>query len=139
MTSIGITAILGTLFLLYSSVLWWEEKRNNRLFFGGLRSRLDYGIVLLSKRISSTFQILLKRTVTLSWYYSLHALLRLLLRFIAGLYFAVEQMFINNRNKARQIRRTQNNSHLAALSEHQKETALTEKEKKKRKDKALKG
>lgn len=139
MTGIGITTILVTVFTLYSVLLWWEEKRTSRLFLGGLRNKVDGLVISANQKINQTYNYLIKRTVTLSWYYSLHALLKFLLHFIAGLYFAVEQIFINNRNKARQIRRIKNNSHLTALSEHQKETALTEKEKKKRKDKALKG
>jgi len=138
--SVFVVTIVSTVaYIGYSILLLVEEKRDDRLVLKGARQKFDEYIVRLSSHINNFLHYVSKRIITLSWYYSLHALLKLALKFLASLYFSVEQMLINNRNKARQIRRSQRSSHLTVISEHQKETALTETEKKRRKDKALKG
>ncbi len=139
MSVFAVTIASTVAFIGYSILLLVEERRGDRSVLKGVRQVLDGQIIRLSTRASDVLHYVSKRVITLSWYYSLHALLKFVLKFLAGLYFSVEQMLINNRNKARQIRRSQRNSHLTMISEHQKETALTETEKKRRKDKALRG
>ena len=80
--------------------------------------------------------------ITLSWYYSLHAFLKLILHFLAGVYTVIEAILHRNRDRARVIRTERKralNSHLTVLAEHKIETKLTDSQKKKRKDAALRG
>jgi hypothetical protein len=138
--SVAVAAIVSTTALfVYSLVVYFEERRGSRLMLSNSRAFLDKKMVQLWKTICHTSDYILHRVITLSWYYSLHTILKLSLKAIAGIYFAVEQILINNRNKARQLRRLSTTSHLSAISQHQKETTLSEKEKRKLRDKALKG
>lgn len=139
MSILVVTAILITVFFSYSLLIVVEEKRGNRLALTGLRTWCDRMILRLGNYTRYIDRFVVRRSIILSWYYSLHAILKALLQVLAGLYFAIEQIFIRNRNKARRLRRTEQTSHLTVLSEHQKVTALSESEKKKRKEKALKG
>ena len=80
--------------------------------------------------------------ITLSWYYSLHTFLKLVLQFITGVYNVVEAILHSNRDKARKIRTERKvalRSHLTLLAEHKLETKLTPAQKHKRNAKALSG
>jgi hypothetical protein len=78
--------------------------------------------------------------ITLSWYYSLHATLKIVLASIAGVYHMLEAVLINNRERARALRKEKRSaSHLEQIAEHKAESKLTYAEAKKRKDKALRG
>jgi hypothetical protein len=138
--SVAVAAIVSTTALLvYSFVVYLEERRGSRLILSNSRAFLDKKLVQFWNAVCHTSDYVIRRVITLSWYYSLHTVLKLALQAIAGVYFAVEQILINNRNKARQLRRTTSTSHLTAISQHQKETSLSEKEKRKLRDNALKG
>lgn len=126
-----------TTFVLLASLVATEERYGRRLLVSSLRNQLDIVILRTTSFMSGVWHHFVRRVVTLSWYYSLHAFLKICLRFLASLYEAVEHLFINNRNKARQLRRERRQTHLTALQDHQTETTLSEAEKKRIKAKAL--
>jgi len=132
----GLAVSIG-LFIIIALLILLEERRGSRLFAVNVRSRLDQVLVRVSLTVGAWWHHVVRRVITLSWYYSLHAFLKFCLRFIASVYEVVEHVFIKNRNKARQIRRERRYSHLISLKEHKIETSLTEAEKKRVKAKAL--
>jgi len=136
-TSLTILFLLGYLFVI-------EEKIEHRLFLTQKRLLLDMEIMKFMAFVRHKTIFFGRYIIALSWYYSLHTLLKLVLRFLAGLYFGVEKILQRNRLRAKALRRekhqsVQVDSHLIQIAEHQLETALTEKEKTKIKNRALAG
>lgn len=126
--------VLGRLFTL-------ELRRGHRFFAERPRVFLDNCITSFSGRVGRFYTYISRYVITLSWYYSLHALLKVVLKFLAGTYNAVEAMLHRNRKRARKIRieRKREQSHLSLIAEHKVETALTPDQKVKLKEKALRG
>ena len=136
-TSLTILFLLGYLFVI-------EEKIEHRLFLTQKRLLLDMEIMKFMAFVRHKTIFFGRYIIALSWYYSLHTLLKLVLRFLAGFYFGVEKILQRNRLRAKALRRekhqsVQVDSHLIQIAEHQLETALTEKEKTKIKNLALAG
>ncbi|PIW97314.1 hypothetical protein COZ82_00235 [Candidatus Kaiserbacteria bacterium CG_4_8_14_3_um_filter_38_9] len=136
-TSLTILFLLGYLFVI-------EEKIEHRLFLTQKRLLLDMEIMKFMAFVRHKTIFFGRYIIALSWYYSLHTLLKLVLRFLAGFYFGVEKILQRNRLRAKALRRekhqsVQVDSHLIQIAEHQLETALTEKEKTKIKNRALAG
>jgi hypothetical protein len=119
-----------------------EQTRGQRIILATFRGYLDNLIIGLVTKIEKWIKYLIKYVITLSWYYSFHAFLKLSLRSIAGVYYLVESILIKNREKARALRKEHQAvkaSHLTKIADHKMATKLTAKEEKKRRDKALKG
>ena len=136
-TSLTILFLLGYLFVI-------EEKIEHRLFLAQKRHALDKVIIKFIAFVHHKSIFFGRHIITLSWYYSLHILLKLILRFLAGLYFRVEKILQRNRLRTKALRRERHQSlqvdnHLIQIAEHQSETALTEREKTKIKNRALAG
>jgi hypothetical protein len=135
--------IAGTSFILlvcFSRLFTLETRAGRRFMFPTLRYALDNVIVTIAKAIHSFFVYIVKYVITLSWYYSLHAFLAVTLKFLAGIYYVVENITHRNRDKARKIRQERKNStrsHLDVLTDHKDDTKLSEQQKKKLKDKAI--
>lgn len=138
-------SIAGASFLLliFFSRLFSIEQRNGRRFLlAGLRGHLDDGLMRVMNVVHRFIVYIIKYIITLSWYYSMHATLKLVLQFLAGLYYMVEKLLHHNRDNARRIRKDKKQaqrSHLQVLADHKDDTKLTELQKKKRNDKAMKG
>lgn len=118
-----------------------EMRQGKRYFLAMPRRALDAFIDQSTASIERTVRYLVRYIITLSWYYSLHAFLKLMLKSIAGLYHAIETVLIRNRDRARALRkeRRAETSHLAEIAEHKAHVKLSPAEEKKRKEKALKG
>ncbi len=124
---------LGRLFSL-------EKRAGRRFILPTLRFALDNVIVSIAGAVHRFFVYITKYVITLSWYYSLHAFLGVTLKFLASIYYVVENMTHRNRDKARKIRQERKQStksHLDMLVDHKDDTKLTETQKKKLKDKAI--
>lgn len=133
-------AVFFVLFTSYLTYTTFEQKRGARFVASRLRLRLDSWLEHLAGGVTHAMRYVVRYIITLSWYYSLHALLKVFLRFLAGVYHAVEAVLIRNRDRARVIRKEKRSAgHLEAIAEHKAETKLTAAEIRKRKDKALKG
>jgi hypothetical protein len=136
-------SIAGTTFfllVLFGLVFSRERKAGKRFFLPTLRFALDNAIVAIAQSVHRFFVYVTKYVITLSWYYSLHAFLQVTLKFLAGIYYVVENFTHRNRDKARKIRQERkqgSRSHLEVLVDHKDETKLTEQQKKKIKDKAI--
>jgi hypothetical protein len=142
MTSILTFAAFNVLALIvFGRIFTLELRRGHRFFATGPRAFLDQCITVVSARVGRFYTYISRYVITLSWYYSLHALLKVILKFLAGTYTAVEALFHHNRKRARKIRieRKREQSHLSLIAEHKVETALTPDQKVKLKEKALRG
>jgi hypothetical protein len=128
-------------FVVVARIFTLEARRGRRFVATGIRNAADDGIDVVVRRVSRMYTYVARYIITLSWYYSLHAFLKVILRFLAGTYTAVETLLHNNRTRARKIRieRKREQSHLSLIADHKAETALTPVEKAKRKEKALSG
>jgi hypothetical protein len=135
--------VAGTSFVLlviFSRIFTLEKRAGRRFIFPTLRFAFDNIIVALAHSVQRFFVYVTKYVITLSWYYSLHAFLQVTLKFLAGIYYVVENITHRNRDKARKIRQERkqgSRSHLEVLVDHKDETKLTETQKKKLKDKAI--
>lgn len=137
--------MLGTgLFFVLSSVafiffLWLfatEAKRGQRFFFVQARAALDRGIDTMVCWLQTQLVYIGRHTIKLSWYYSIHKTLRLLLTLLVRAYDSLEVHFVRNKERARTIKLEKKNlknseGHLSQVAEHKAATALTETEKKK--------
>ncbi len=137
--TLGISTVAFMVTGLITSI---EERRGSRLVLVGARGWCDALITSIAHRLHLVCTYVTKYIITLSWYYGLHSLLKLTLRFLAYTYTRIENVLIRNRARAKQIRkerRTSSSSHLMAIAEHKVETSLTPKEQKKLRDKTLAG
>jgi hypothetical protein len=135
--------IAGTSFVLlvcFSRLFTLEHKAGRRFILPSLRFALDNILTTISTSVRRFFVYITKYVITLSWYYSLHAFLGVTLKFLASIYYLVENFTHRNRDKARKIRqerKKETRSHLEVLADHKDDTKLTEPQKKKLKDKAI--
>ncbi len=143
MTPALLTLAFGTFFfVLYASVCVVETNRGKRFYGTYIRRAADNGLDALRLAIERRVIYIGRYIITLSWYYSLHAFLKLVLQFLAGVYTVVEAVLHRNRIKVRRIRTERkqvNKSHLSVLADHKVQTELTPLQKEKRKAKALAG
>lgn len=135
-----IASISFTLLVILSKLFALETRAGKRFVMPSVRFALDNAIVAFADAIHRFFVYVTKYVITLSWYYSLHAFLQVILKFLASIYYVVENITHRNRDKARKIRQERKQSsrtHLEVLVDHKDETKLTEQQKKKLKDKAI--
>lgn len=140
LTIAGSSFLLLVILFLVTSL---EERAGKRFILTGLRRALDSWVTYCSQAATKLFVYLTRYVITLSWYYSLHAFLRLLLKFLASVYYMVEKLLHSNRDRARKIRHERkqkgSSSHLELLTDHKDDTKLTEAQKKRLKEKSLAG
>lgn len=142
--ALSVTGISSILFILCGWVFSYEDRIGRRIFIVSIRTALDERLVRLRDYIQHHFVYVGRYVITLSWYYSLHAFLIVMLKTLAKIYFSVEKLLHHNRDKAKKIRSEKRRSlgidtHLSQIAEYQIETALTESEKSKRRKRALEG
>lgn len=138
--ALSIAGASCVLFVVCSWVFAREKRTGRRFFLSSLRQWLDTIITTFVEYIHRSVVYVTKYIITLSWYYSLHAFLGVVLKFLASVYYLVENITHRNRDKARKIRQERKQgtrSHLDMLVDHKDDTKLTEQQKKKLKDKAL--
>ncbi len=136
--------ISASLFLVYAYIVRAEWGSGRRFFLSRVRDWLDIHIASWCTQATNRVRQIVRHTIKLSWYYSIHKALRAVLTVLVALYDKLELVFINNRERAKHIRAErralkEGKSHLTAISEHKASTALTTKEKKKLKAKSLSG
>lgn len=129
------------LFLVCAVVTALEEKRQKRLFLSGLRGWLDSLFEQIYSYLGLKIHLLVRHTIKLSWYYSLHSALRAVMTILVRTYDRLELVFMDNRERAKVLRAEKRsitkNNHLTAIGEHKASTALTPAQKKKLRAKKL--
>ncbi len=140
LTPVIYTGLLLVAFVGYSLLCRFESKHQKRVFLTRFRAAFDQLIITVSNRMERSVRYVVRYIIRLSWYYSLHATLMVVLRSIAGVYHVIEALLLKNRERARMLRKEKRTgSHLEQIAEHKAESKLTAAEIKKRKDKALRG
>jgi hypothetical protein len=137
MLSIGPLFILSiSLFTFFAWLFAFETRRGKRVFLPSLRSNLDVVLDTITMYIGRQLTYIGRHTIKLSWYYSIHKVLRFILSSLVKSYDYLEMIFMRNRDRARTLKlekRTfkQGEGHLNQVAEHKASTALTETQKKK--------
>lgn len=130
------------LFIVFAWFFGMEKKHSRRFVAAKSRNILDVVLLHIITWLNKKAVYIGRYVITLSWYYSLHTFLKLILQFLAGVYTVIEAILHRNRDRARVIRTERKraaHSHLTVLAEHKIETKLTDSQKKKRNDEALRG
>lgn len=127
LTYVGISVVTLVLLTILYIV---EDIHGERVFFIGLRAKLDTYLVRLIEKLKQWFSLFVTGFMRLLFHYGAHSVLKRILAFIQRLEGAVEELVRKNRKVARDIRnRTKN--HLDAIAEHKEDVALTPEEKEK--------
>lgn len=120
-----------------------EHRRGRRFFANGLRTKLDAFLELVTTTVLHYGTHFMRFMVQLSWYYSIHSVLRTILRVIVATYTFFEHVFERNRQRAKELRaekrQLNERNHLQQMAVHRVDTALTPKQQKKLKDETLEG
>jgi len=119
-----------------------EEGRGRRIFFGSLRAFIDSLLIRATEGVRTKYRYLIRHTIQLSWYYSIHSALKTVLTLLVKAYDSLEQVFLSNRERAKVLRAerrklTATRTHLTDIGEHKANTALTTSQKKKLKARKL--
>lgn len=141
----ALTAFLtSVIVLIVLMVVTQQERRRGRRFFAvGVRSRLDIFMERSEKKTVSSFDHFMRYIVQLSWYYSIHSVLRTILRGLVAVYTYFEDAFERNRLRAKELRAEKRQlnelNHLRQMAAHRADTALTPKEQQKLRRETLEG
>jgi hypothetical protein len=137
MLGIGPIFLLSiSLFSIFAFLFSVEENKGHRVFLATLRGKIDEIIDAITKYLASKLTYLGRHIIKLSWYYSIHKVLRFILASLVKVYDLLEGMFMSNRDRARTIKiekKSLQNSdgHFGQVAEHKASSALSETQKKK--------
>ncbi|MCA9360008.1 hypothetical protein H6781_00325 [Candidatus Nomurabacteria bacterium] len=133
-----VSIFVGTLLVV---IVRKERRRGRRFFASSVRDWLDAKVQGGSDILLKSWEHFSKYIVQLSWYYSIHSVLRTLLRMIVAVYTYFENAFELNRNRTKQLRAEKRQlnelNHLHQMTAHKQETALSPAEQKKLRQKKL--
>lgn len=145
MISVGsLLTISASLFAVVALVTKLEQSRGQRFILSKFRDWCDRVLLVVYESVHKRSQQILRHTIKLSWYYSIHSTLKTLLNLLVKLYDRLELVFNNNRERAKVLRIEKRNAlapknHLTVISEHKASAALTPGQKKKLRAKKLAG
>lgn len=125
-----------SLFTLFAWFISFENKRGHRVFLGAFRNSLDSFIERVTDFLTRKLTYLGRHIIKLSWYYSIHKVLRFILASLVKVYDTLEGIFISNRDRARTLKIekkgfNQEQGHFEQVAEHKVTSALSESQKKK--------
>lgn len=143
-TTAAVTLLISSLVFVVLIVLVHKERRRGRRFFAShARNWLDKKVAAGSSMLLKGWDHFDKYVVQLNWYYSIHSVLKTILRALVAFYTYFENIFESNRKRTKQLRAEKRQlnefNHLQQMTNHRKETALTAAQQKKLKEKKLKG
>ncbi len=120
-------------FSLYAILVSVEKRKGKRILLVRLRELFDIIIVRLSNFIRFWLNYIGRHIIKLSWYYSIHRFLHLLMTILVRTYDHLEVVFMRNRDRARVIKierkKLKNGSHLEQVADHKEAMSLTNIEK----------
>ncbi len=118
-------AILSSLVLLTQK----ERRRGRRFFAVKIRAGLDRIVDRLEAWLQNVWGHFIKYILQLNWYYSIHSVLRTILRVTVAFYTYFENIFERNRSRAKKLRaekrQLSGHNHLQQVAQHKEKTALT--------------
>jgi hypothetical protein len=141
-TALWITGVSTVSFMLAVLVTGRELRRGKRFCLVNARDGADVFVSSVAARFRRITTYITRHVITLSWYYSIHSFLKVVLQLLAYCYHKIESVLVRNRMKAKQIRKERKAAtvtHLTAIAEHKAETTLSAAEQKKLRDKTLAG
>lgn len=120
-----------------------ERRRGRRFFAKRFRSWLDIKVNKIGEQLVRSINHFVKYIVQLNWYYSIHSVLRTILRMIVAIYTYMENVFEKNRVKTKKLRvekrQLEESNHLKQMADYKKDTMLTPSQQRKLKKKELEG
>ncbi|MEZ4104258.1 MAG: hypothetical protein R3B60_03150 [Candidatus Paceibacterota bacterium] len=123
------------LFITLSILLTIENNLGKRVLFSKLRGVFDSVVVAVTNFFLHWFNYFSRHIVKLSWYYSVHKFLRVILTTLIKVYDKLERLFLRNRDRAKVIKtekkKIKKEGHLHMMADHKASVALTEAQKKK--------
>jgi len=132
-----------SLFLVVAFITRQETVRGKRFVLAAFRGWCDRVLGTMFAQAERKIETMVRHTIKLSWYYSIHSTLRAILTVLVKTYDRLELVFMSNKERAKVLRAEkralQNPNHLTVISEHKASTALTPSQKKKLKAKTLAG
>ncbi len=136
-TLVASIVIFSTLLL----VTQLERRRGRRFFAANVRTWLDGIADSAGDSIVRGFDHFIKYIVQLNWYYSIHSVLKGILRFIVAVYTYFEDMFEQNRKRAKELRAEKRQlnelNHLRQMADHKENTTLSPAEQRRLKKRKL--
>jgi hypothetical protein len=123
-------------------VLFRHERSRGARYHKGARALFDRSLEVAKSQVKRRYRSLADRTLPQSIQYIFHRMLVATLSRLQRLETAVSAVLRRNKNRAnrRDLEEASNaSSHLSAIADHKRETALSEEEKKQRRDHALNG
>ena len=135
-------AVLILVFGGYLYLCGREAAAGRRFFLPHFRARLDMFLMTVTNKAERFIRYVVRYLITLSWYYSLHAFLKVTMKSLAGAYHVLESILIRNRDRARALRKERKQAivnHLTHIADHKAETKLSPAAERKLKDKAMRG
>lgn len=145
MVSTAFTAFLVSVFVftIILAVVQKERRRDRRFFAEQVRSWLDERVDAAGKSILRGRDHFVKYIVQLHWYYSIHSVLRTILKVIVAVYTYFEHLFERNRTRTKELRAEKRQlhelNHLQQMAEHKEDTALSPAEQRKLRKSKLEG
>jgi hypothetical protein len=143
MADSALIALLISIFV-FTTVLFVvgkERRRGRRFFATRIRGKLDKLIQKAGAQLLNSWKHFSKYVIQLNWYYSIHSVLRTILRVIIAFYTYFENIFERNRNRTKQLRVEKRQlsefNHLRQMTTHRQDTALSAAQQKKLKQKKL--
>jgi hypothetical protein len=128
-------------FILLLTVIHKERRRGRRFFASRLRAWLDIYVDKVGHWTVVSWDHFIKYILQLHWYYSIHSVLKTILRVIMTFYEYFENVFEKNRKRTKQLRAEKRQlgelNHLQKMAEHKEDTALTPVQKRKLRHKKL--
>lgn len=121
----------ATVFVALALFVYIEQKRGRRIFLGGLRGGIDVLLVKFVRWCKEQWKHFVRYILQLGWYYSIHSLLRTVLRVLVATYDYIEAHFERNRLRTKDLRaekQQRGDGHLSAMAEHKAEVALTKRQ-----------
>jgi hypothetical protein len=129
------------LFVAVAFVVRTERIKGRRLCMVQARTWLDVKVFACEQFVAGGWHHFTQYVVRLGWYYSIHSLLRTILRLLVSVYSYFEEMFENNRERTKELRskrrRALAQSHFTKIASHKAEVALTPEEKERRRHDTL--
>jgi len=145
MVTPALLAFLGSVFVsvgLFFTVRK-ERRRGRRFFASRTRTWLDQRVDRVGALLTRSLNHFIKYIVQLNWYYSIHSILRTILRVIIAAYTYMENIFEKNRSRTKKLRaeklQLKDTNHLSQMAAHKESTTLSTTQQQKLRKKNLEG
>ncbi|MEN9920573.1 MAG: hypothetical protein RL538_466 [Candidatus Parcubacteria bacterium] len=130
-TAIATFVTFLVLFVVVAVVVRVETVKGRRILLSFARTTLDNQLHRFHLWLSGVWNHFVRYVVQLGWYYSIHSLLRTLLKVLVSVYTYIEDIFERNREKTKLLRRERKQkqqTHFSKIADHKAEVALSKEE-----------